>query len=89
MPYINPEKLKQLLNQTLTYQGMPCRVIEILADELTLVLRDNTDRKVLQANQYGDAGDWLPQTFTVAVLNVRRDDLNPELPELTAFDLLG
>ena len=34
-----------------------------------------------------DAGDHLPRTFTVALLNVRRERLNPDLPELAAFDL--
>jgi hypothetical protein len=86
---IDSDKLKTLLEQPLTYQGMPCRVIEILADEPALVLRDRHDHKVIQPNQYGDAGDWLPRTFTVAVLNVRRDGFNPELPELASFDLLA
>ena len=85
---IDFDKLKQLLGQSLTYQGIPCRVIEILADEPALVLRDHRDHKVIQPNQYGDAGDWLPRTFTVAVFNLRRDCFNPDLPELAAFDLL-
>lgn len=85
---IDSDKLKTLLGQPLTYRGMPCRVIEILADEPALVLRDRHDHKIIQPNQYGDAGDWLPRTFTVAVLDVQRDGLNPDLPELSAFDLL-
>lgn len=86
---IDSEKLKNLLDQPLTYQGIPCRVIDILADEAALVLRDRGEHKVIQPNQYGDAGDWLPRTFTVPVFNVRRDALNPELPELASFDLLA
>lgn len=88
MLHIDPDKLKILLGQTLTYQGVSCRVIDILADEPALVLRDHDDRRILQANQYGDAGDHLPRTFTVALLNPRRDRLNPDLTDLTAFDLL-
>jgi hypothetical protein len=87
MLHLDPDKLKILLGQTLTYQGIPCRVIDILADELALVLHDHDDRRILQANQYGDAGDHLPRTFTVALLNARRERLNPDLPELAAFDL--
>ena len=45
--------------------------------------------KVIQSNQYGDAVGWAPQTFTVALLDVRRDRLNPDLPELASFDLLA
>lgn len=87
MPLIDPNKLKILLGQTLTYQGIPCRVIDILADEPALVLHDHDDRRVLQANQYGTAGDHQPRIFTVALLNAHRDRLNPDLPELAAFDL--
>lgn len=89
MSHINPENLKDLLGQTLSYQGIVCRVIDILPDEPSLVLRDSSDNKVIQPNQYGDAGDWMPRTFTVTVLNVHRDGLNPELPELATFDLLA
>lgn len=85
---VDSDKLKILLGQPLTYRDMPCQVIEILADEPALVLRDRHDHKVIQPNQYGDAGDWLPRTFTATVLNARRDGFNPDLPELAAFDLL-
>ena len=87
MPHLDPERLKTLLGQTVTYQGLSCRVIDILVDEWALVLRDGDDRRILQANQYGDAGDHQPRTLTVTLLNARGDGLNPELPELAAFDL--
>ncbi len=86
---VDADKLKKLLDQPLTYQGIPCRVIEILADEPALVLRDRQGHKVIQANQYGDAGDRSPRTFTVAVFDPRGDGFNPDLPELAAFDLLA
>ncbi len=88
MPRIDPEKLKKLLGQILLYQGRACQVIEILSEEPAVVLRDHQDRKVLQANQYGHASGWAPQTFTVALLDARHDRLNPDLPELAALDLL-
>ena len=88
MPRIDPEKLQKLLGQILHYQGRPYQVIEILSEEPALVLRDRQDRKILQTNQYGNASGWAPQTFTVALLDARRDRLNPDLPELAGFDLL-
>ena len=88
MPQINLDKLKALLGQTLAYQGIPCQVIEILVDEPALVLRDQAHRKIIHANQYGDAGDHLPRTFTVPILNPHRNRLNPDLPELAGSDLL-
>ncbi|MDG4555545.1 MAG: hypothetical protein P9E24_15055 [Candidatus Competibacter sp.] len=88
MPRIDPEKLKKLLGQILLYQGQACQVIEILSEESALVLRDHRDRKVLQANQYGNASGWAPRTFTVALLDARRDRLNPDLPRLADLDLL-
>jgi len=89
MPHLDPDRLQILLGQTVTYQGLSCRVIDILVDELALVLRDGDDRRVLQANQYGDAGDHQPRTLTVALLNTRGDGLNPDLPELATFDLFA
>lgn len=88
MPNLDPDRFKNLLGQTLNYQGIPCQVIEILADPPSLVLRGRPDHPVIQPNQYGDAGDWMTETFTVALLNPRRDGLNPALPALTGFDLL-
>jgi hypothetical protein len=88
MPPINLDKLKTLLGQTLTYQGISCQVIEILVDEPALVLRDQNHAKIIHANQYGDAGDHLPRTFTVPILNPHRSRLNPDLPALAALDLL-
>ncbi|HCB13947.1 MAG TPA: hypothetical protein DEP36_10330 [Gammaproteobacteria bacterium] len=88
MLQINLDKLKVLLGQTLTYQGIPCQVIEVLADELALVLCDQAHRKIIHANQYGDAGDHLPRTFTIPILNPHRNRLNPDLPELARLGLL-
>lgn len=85
---IHPEKLKPLLGQTVRYQGMTCEVIEILANPPALVLQGHQERKVIQPTQYGDAGDWIAETFTVALLNSRCDGFNPDLPELAGFDLL-
>ncbi|MFZ1325244.1 MAG: hypothetical protein WAT67_04345 [Candidatus Contendobacter sp.] len=87
---LHPAKLQTLLGCSLLYQGIPCQVIELLAEEEPpiLVLRATHDRKVIQANQYGDASGWAPQTFTAPLLNVRGDRFNPDLPELIGFDLL-
>jgi hypothetical protein len=87
---LNPDKLKALLGRFLNYQGLSCQVIELLIEEEppALVLRASGDSKVIQPNQYGDAVGWAPQTFTVAVLDKRRDRFNPDLPELAEFDLL-
>ncbi|HAO32844.1 MAG TPA: hypothetical protein PLP22_14225 [Candidatus Competibacter sp.] len=86
---IDTHKLNRLLGQPLSYQGLPCRVIEILADGPALVLQDHQERRIIQANQYGDAGPRVPRTFTVAVLEPRGEALNPDLPELAGFDLLA
>ncbi|MBK7540465.1 MAG: hypothetical protein IPP10_08755 [Candidatus Competibacteraceae bacterium] len=85
---IDARKLQTLLDQTLSYRGLSCRVIEILTDEPALVLRDRQDHKVIQANQYGEAGPRVPRTFTVTLLDSQGDGFNPDLPELATFDLL-
>ena len=89
MPNIDSDKLKQLLGCTLTYQAMDCQVIEILTDPPALVLQGRLERKIIQPNQYGDAGDRIIETFTVAVFNPHNTDFNPDLPELAGFDLLA
>lgn len=87
---LDPDKLKNLLGCCLSYQGIPCQVIEMLGEEPPiLVLRDLRDHQVIQPNQYGDAGGWTPQMFTVAVLNIHGDRFNPDWPELAALDLLA
>lgn len=90
MLQLDPAKLKTLLGRSLNYQGMSCRVIELLNEEEppALVLRASDHRKVIQPNQYGDAVGWAPQTFTVSILDVHRDRFNPDLPELAGLDLL-
>jgi len=82
MPSIDPHNLKRLLGQTLTYQGTMHQVIDILDEGPAVVLQEYSARRTIQANQHGEAHRWVPQTVTVAVLNVRRDALNPLLPEL-------
>lgn len=89
MPRIDSNKLKALLDQSLTYQGINCQVIEILSDEQALVLRDCQNQKVIQADQYGDAGYRVARTFTVALLDPTGQHLNPDLPELLRFNLIG
>ena len=90
MPQLDLAKLKTLLGRSLSYQGLPCRVIELLTEENppALVLRASDNSKVIQPNQYGDAIGWAPQTFTVALLDGQGDRFNPDLPELAEFDLL-
>ncbi|NJN47189.1 MAG: hypothetical protein HC808_12690 [Candidatus Competibacteraceae bacterium] len=79
---IESHNLRRLLGQTLTYQGAEHQVIDILDEGPAVVLQKYSARKTIQANQHGEAHRWVPQTVTVAVLNVRRDALNPLLPEL-------
>lgn len=90
MSRINLDKLQTLLNQPLTYQGIPCQVIEILHEEPALVLRDaRREQTVIQPNQYGDAGPRVPQTFTVSLFDTSGQALNPDLAELSTLDLLA
>lgn len=82
MTIFDPERLKRLLGLRLSYQGIPCRVIEILDEEPALVLQDCAGPRTIQANQHGEASRRVPRIFTVALLDTRRDDLNPALAEL-------
>ncbi len=79
---ITSKQLKSLLGQPLTYQGLPCCIIDILDEEPALVLQDCSSQRVIQSNQHGEASRRVSRTFTVALLNVRRDALNPLLEGL-------
>lgn len=76
--------LKTLLGERLTYRGQPCQVIDILAEEPALVLSSDTGHTIVQSNQYNEPGRRVTETFTVPLLNPRRDGLNPALAELAA-----
>jgi hypothetical protein len=80
------EKLQNLLKRSITYQGVECRIIEILAEGPALVLQDCRQERVIQGNQHGEASRRAPRLITVNLLNVRRDGINPVLAELS--DLL-
>jgi hypothetical protein len=82
---IDPHRLRRLLGQPLLYQGLPHRIIDIIDEGPALVLQEAGERKTIQANQHGEASRWVPHTVTVAVLNIRRDGLNPALPELAGL----
>ncbi len=82
MPLDSIPKLQEFLGRELIYSGTACRVIEILEEDPALVLEDRGDSRIIQANQYGEARRRAPRTFTVPLLNVRRDGLNPALLEL-------
>ena len=76
---IEPAKLKNLLGHHLNYSGTPCRVIEILDEGPALVLQDCGEYAAIQSSQYGEARRRVARVFTVPLLNLRRDDINPSL----------
>lgn len=79
---ITPKQLKSLLGQPLTYQGLRCCIIDILYEGPALVLQDCSSQRVIQSNQHGEASRRVSQIFTVDLLNIRRDALNPLLEGL-------
>ena len=83
---IAPYPLSHLLGQPLTYQGMRCRVIDILEEGPALVLQGGAATRAIQANQHGEASRRAPPLFTVPLLNVRRDGLNPLLQDLSGLE---
>lgn len=82
---IDSKQLVRLIGRRLDYQGRPCRIIEVLEDGPHLVLEDCGPEKIIQADQYGDAHRRVTRTYTVPLLNVRGDALNPLLSGLAAL----
>lgn len=79
---VDHDRFKALVGQYVTYQGRIYAVIEILEDGPALVLQACDERRVIQANQHGEANRCVTQTLTVTLLNGRGDGYNPLLPEL-------
>lgn len=73
-------QLQQLIGRTVYHQGTPCRVVEILEGESSLVLQAEGPRTGLQDSQFGTPGRVVSETYTLPIFNDKEGGgLNPEL----------
>lgn len=76
------DRLRQLIGESLSYQGSTYRVIEVMADGPALVLRSLGTETSIQGNQYGEASRRLRRTVTLPIHVEDGNRLNPELADL-------
>ncbi len=62
------EQLRGMIGVRVEYEGVACKVIEVLEDPPAIVLQC-IDASCIQLNQHGDPTRRVPQTYTVPVLN--------------------
>lgn len=78
-------QLRGMIGQEVIYQGIACRVIEVLEDGPSLVLEDLSARS-LQADRFGDPRRHVPDTYTVPVLEPDRCAIHAAFLELDLVD---
>lgn len=69
--------LHGLMGRGLVYDGVPCRLIEVLSDGPTLVLMREDARGLIQPNQFGEARRRVPQTYHIPLRSQVANDLHP------------
>lgn len=65
MPAYSVEQLRKLIGLEVMYQGVCCRIVEILEHEQALVLEASGPREGIQDNQYGDPHRRVARVFTI------------------------
>lgn len=75
--------LQSLIGRGGEYEGVPCQVIDVLADGPALVLGRLGAGGIIQADQHGDARRRVPQTYTVPLRSALGADLHPVLLAFT------
>lgn len=73
------ERLRAMIGRQLRYQGMPCTLVEVLADPPVVVLRPIGGEPVIQADNFGKAVRHAPPFFELPVFAPDGASLSAEL----------
>ena len=73
MPTYSVEQLRKLIGLEVMYQGVCCRIIEILDHEPALVLEASGPREGIQDNQFGDPHRRVARVFTIPLIDEECD----------------
>ena len=80
------QELQRLIGRSVIHQGIPCTVIEYLANEPALVLESRVTHSSLQDTQYGNPGRRVAETFTIPLYD--ENDSSRFHPDLLCLGLL-
>ncbi|HEB54779.1 MAG TPA: hypothetical protein ENI98_00460 [Gammaproteobacteria bacterium] len=75
------KQLRGMIGVEVEYQGVACKVIEVLEDRPAIVLQC-IDASCIQPNQHGDPNRRVPQTYTVPVLSDNQKEWHTEFLSL-------
>lgn len=74
--------LRAQLGNEVVYQGVRCRLLEVLDDGPLLILQDEEAHTVVQENQYGGVWRRVPRVYTVPVFTAGSSELHPQFVAL-------
>lgn len=80
------EQLRNLLGTCVTYHGDNWRVVEVLEDGPSLVLVNQCNHHVVQADQYGDGQRRVVEHLTVQILTDDGEAFHPDYLALNLMD---
>jgi len=81
------QRLRPLIGNHYHYLEQEWSLIEILADEGSLVLSSLAEEPTIQADQYGSAARRGPETLLIPIFNQHEDRYSDELQELLSSKL--
>ena len=78
------DRLRGLIGRDCEYLGGRCRLLEVLADEGTIVLERRDRLPPIQTDQYGQASHRAQDIVQIPIFGADRDHFSDELLDLFA-----
>ena len=86
---IKMDNLRNLIGHEVNHEGVPCKIIEILEDEiLAVILQHHEQQTSIQADQHGEAHRKVPSTITLPVIDRESGSFHPAFSNLNLTHLL-
>jgi len=86
---ITADTLRKLIGYEVSHEGQPCKIIEILEDDvLTVILQRDEQQTTIQADQHGEAHRKVPSTITLPVIDRDSGEFHPAFDNLNIYHLL-
>ena len=76
------QRLRRLIGRDCRYLGQSCRLVEILADEGTLVLEARGGTPPIQTDLYGQAAYRANEVMLIPIFGEDRENISDDLLEL-------
>jgi len=80
---IKMDSLRNLIGQEVSHEGMSCKIIEIIEDDILAVILQHHDHQTsIQADQHGEAHRKVPSTITLPVIDRESGNFHPAFSNL-------